>query len=551
MMKHISKSALAADGSKPAPPYFNPNWAASSYPTVHPMGDASPIAGPTGPSRRLRRDEIRHAAVPSAYAGLYSSPYPDGKRVLWAGGYDRIAKLDPDTLEVLTAYSLGGRTVFGETEANRTIARLDSIKDDRKAVEFGVKASLEQFEVINTTYRVLSNKNELYIPYRGEDGVTSIRVYGDEDPNDRNSRIRLRREWKVPPEISRSSLCGLNMTSDGTIVFTIMDGTMVALPQDFSSYSVLKLPAKDDAARTHSAKFGEDTRTHEDFLDTFVRNNITIDDRNGIYVVSRDYLYRVQLTGAKLSLDEADGAWKAGYPNSSGRGSGTSPIIMGWGPNEDHLVIITDGSVKNNAMVFWRDDIPADWKPLPDMDRRVAGITPVTFGVSSHEPLQLELAPTVWGYGAFFVQPYMSDTETTPLASGNSPSEKWLGMAYGFHIPGHQARGGAKIEWDPKKRTLGTTWRTQANFLCTLGQLSTTTGIFYWFGVRNRVFTLEGLDWQTGKSAFHYTLGRSNRYNSMASAVALAPDGAVLGMNCGWGLLRVKPASAPAKGRAP
>lgn len=39
-------------------------------------------------------------------------------------------------------------------------------------------------------------------------------------------------------------------------------------------------------------------------------------------IATRDYLQRLQWTGSKLSLDAADGAWSAPYPNEKGFGSG-------------------------------------------------------------------------------------------------------------------------------------------------------------------------------------------------------------------------------------
>ena len=77
------------------------------------------------------------------------------------------------TFKILTTFSLGGKAYLGETEIERIISTLDRL-DDKALVEYGVKTSLEPFEAIATFYRLLNNKNELFVPYRGEDGLTSI-----------------------------------------------------------------------------------------------------------------------------------------------------------------------------------------------------------------------------------------------------------------------------------------------------------------------------------------------------------------------------------------
>jgi hypothetical protein len=249
-------------------------------------------------------------------------------------------------------------------------------------------------------------------------------------------------------------------------------------------------------------------------------------------------MYRVQWTGSRLSLDEADGGWSAGYPNEQGIGSGTTPALMGWGPNEDHLVVIADGTRGNNIVAFWRDEIPADWKGLPGMNRRVTGITKVHFGVSKTEQVQVENSLVVYGYGAFI-------NNTLPeqrLPEQGSPTRQWIAESFYMHVPGHEARGGAMIRWDPQARMLKTAWQTQTNFVSTVCTVSGATEVLYCWGARNREWTLEGLDWNTGKSAFYYVLGKSHRFNPLGAPIIIAPNGTVdCGCMGGLGLVRVNP----------
>ena len=97
------------------------------------------------------------------------------------------------------------------------------------------------------------------------------------------------------------------------------------------------------------------------------------------------------------------------------------------------------------------------------------------------------------------------------------------------------------IRWDPTSRTLKTVWQNQINYVSTVCTVSGPTNLLYCWGARNREWTLEGVDWDTGKSAFVYTMGKSHRFNPLGAAIVVAPNGAVdCGCMGGLGLVRVK-----------
>lgn len=522
----VSPLTFAVDPVKPTAPFVNPYLAASTYAVTHASSDFTPTAGPVGPGRRLKANEVQWKPVGpvNAWAVNYSGPYPNGKRVMWVGGYDRVEKLDADTLEVLTTYGIGGKTYFGEEEINRHLAIMDKL-DGKTFVDYNLKLWEEPFRDMVSFYRLLSRDNELYLPHHSQDGSISLRVYGEADATDPASKILLKREWTIPPEISKSFPFGINMTADGWIVMVLADGTLIALSRDLTKHYFIKLP------NAHPEK------ANQDVFNTFVRNGVTTDDQGGVYVVTRDNMHRVQWTGTGLSMDEADGAWSAPYPNELGNGSGTTPGLMGWGPKEDHLAVIADGTSGNNAVVFWRDKIPDDWKGLPGLDRRIAGITPIHF-VSNTDKARIENGPVIHGYDVFFNNTY----PVKHLPDQGSPAKQFLAEVGSMNIPGHEGLGGAKISWDPKARLLKTAWQSQANFVSAVCTISGATEILYCWGARNREWALEGVDWKTGKSAFHYALGRSQRFNAMGGPIIVAPNGAI---DCacagGLGMARVKP----------
>jgi hypothetical protein len=188
-------------------------------------------------------------------------------------------------------------------------------------------------------------------------------------------------------------------------------------------------------------------------------------------------------------------------------------------------------------VAFWRDQIPGDWRGLPGMDRRIAGIAPVHFGVSKDEQAQIENALVVYGYGAFI-------NNTFPiqhLPDQGSPTRQWIAESFYMRVPGHEAKGGTMIRWDPQARALKMAWQTQTNFVSTVCTVSGATETIYCWGARIGEWTMEATDWNSGEN-FHYTLGKSQRFNPLGGAIILAPNGAVdCGCVAGLGLVRVKP----------
>ena len=78
-----------------------------------------------------------------------------------------------------------------------------------------------------------------------------------------------------------------------------------------------------------------------------VDNGISIDEGGGIYCVTSKYMRKLVWDGKTLSDKEEDGAWKSGYdnvpnPKALSRGAGNTPALMGFGPDEDHLVLLVN-----------------------------------------------------------------------------------------------------------------------------------------------------------------------------------------------------------------
>ena len=55
--------------------------------------------------------------------------------------------------------------------------------------------------------------------------------------------------------------------------------------------------------------------------------------------------------------------------------------------------------------------------------------------------------------------------------------------------------------------------------------MSRATQMMYFVGNRNETWTLEAVDWNTGHSAFHFPMGKRQKYNSLYSGTQIGPNG--------------------------
>jgi len=525
MLCCIALNAFAGPNSPPQ----NPHVAQSPWPMAHGnpgQSDFNPVAGLTGPSRMLNPSEIKWVPLGpvNSWEILYSAPYPDGRRVIWSGGGDRIVKLDAETLEVLSTHTTGEEKFHTEREIEQYIAKADSLSE-QPLYDHVFETWMPAIYRVASFYKFLDSNNDLYLLYSKIDSPQQyIRVYGDAVAGNPESDIVLKREWKIPQSLlANGNTFSLNITHDGWISLVTTSGVLVVIDRMFEEYHQIRLPGSED----------------ENKGPWFVRNGMANDDKGGIYVVSGRYMQRVQWTGEKLSLEPEDGAWVLDYPNENRRGSGTTPTMMGWGEDEDRLVLIGDASERLNFIAYWRDEIPDDWEGIPGHPRRVAGILPVSFDSDMEKPMQTESSPIVNGYGAFIgnMEPARQVIRQDGLG------RQLTADLHSYLLPGYAPAGGMKAQWNPDTRTFERAWTSpDVSVTGSVCSISGPSNMIYCVGVRNGIYTIEGIDWDSGKSAFHYGLGRSHRFTIMGGAVRAAPNGA-LDCACagGLGMVRIQP----------
>lgn len=206
----------------------------------------------------------------------------------------------------------------------------------------------------------------------------------------------------LPKELAQKvhRFLGINITYDGYIVVA-MPGIVAIASRDLKKAWACAIPGE------------------------IVDNGVTLDDKGGIYLVTDKFMRKMVWTGQKLSLDEADGAWKEPYPYDKSKkalwlshGSGATPTLMGFGDNEDHLVVLSDAGNPVKVMAFWRDKIPADAKQIENAaTKRMASALKIDFPVATIIELSLQVYKNgVMAFASDFPDPILIDkTQVFPL----------------------------------------------------------------------------------------------------------------------------------------
>jgi hypothetical protein len=294
----------------------------------------------------------------------------------------------------------------------------------------------------------------------------------------------------------------MNMTYDGWIISITDDGWVVLIKRDFSEYHTLQLTGAEVAPVWNQYMLDSGRRQG---AATWVRNGPAIDEKGNIWVPSLQHMHKIVWDGEKLSKDPADGAWVVPYSNkgpisvtfddiidpSTGQpftfenvnvGSGSTASLMGYG-DEDRFVVITDG-----------DDA---------------------------EAVQTEQSVVVGGYGAFVVN---NAPASKPISK--APDGAYVGLA--GHHPDYTPHGVQKFEWDPEARALREAWvNSEVSSVNSVPIVSNGANMVYTVGARDGKWAMEGLDWTSGESVFHFTTG-SSRYNTQFSGVLMDQEGRLM-----------------------
>jgi hypothetical protein len=482
--------------------------------------DAVAQPGPAGPSRALRPDEIQYNHVgPAHFGAVTSGVYADGRRVFWGNGIDRIVKVDHETYEVLDEYFFPGVQVFDSEQAEASIAAFNDNNDGIGAI-YRAYQEMSKLQDLANIYTLLNRDHTYFVGSK----TGLITAYGDADPSDSRSKIVKKSEFQLPAEAT-GPVMGINITYDGWLIVATEHGYIAAIKRDFSDYHLTRLKYSEGAEDKATGPTGKG----------WIRNAFAIDEEGGIYIASQQHMHKVIWTGSELSVEGKDGAWTAEYMNSWGQGTGATPSLMGFG-DEDQFVVITDGEYQMNVVLFWRNGIPADWQSLPGApDRRIAGMAPVTMDDPGLTEIQSEQSVVVAGYGALVVNNIPRNIPWYLPKQAGSLLISMLGSN-----PAHQPYGVQKFAWDPVKRHFASAWvNSDISSPSCVPLVSVGSNRVYLVGARDNQWTLEALDWASGAEDFHYVIG-DQRYNVLFSGTALDEAGRIH-YGTPWGRVRLAP----------
>ncbi|HWR30237.1 MAG TPA: hypothetical protein VN631_10430 [Negativicutes bacterium] len=481
----------------------NPYLASSLYAITHfdsSQSDSTPYGPPLG------NFTLNSTEEPIVYGGPINiiTLASTDKNYMWAVGTDRVSyvnvtgnnwtrvakyeALAEASNNSLPAIPDENFKTFGESSAvGMNATSMDSYMNDL----FGDNYS-DRFG--NGAYSVVDNNNVLYTNFGG-----NLYAFALKDPEKPSSGITKRYmiedvltaiQGDNHPDNAR--LFGLSMTYDGHLIITFSNGVAVI----------------DRDLNTSSTSFYR-------FNDTeYLSNSIAVDENNGIYAASDSVMHKLVWTGTNISDDEADGAWSQEYPNSGtelppiikiGIGTGSTPTLMGFGDDEDKLVVITDGAKRMNLTAFWRDEIP-------DGSQRIAGQIPVTCGLSNDtEWIQSEQSVVVYGYGAFVVNniPENVSSDIEALNMNKILQVSLMGPAY------NTSYGAERFEWDSSTNEWSSVWARPDVSSTSMVPIHSQSGNMALInGYRSpEGWEILGLDWDTGETVHQTIFGDVNAGN--------------------------------------
>jgi hypothetical protein len=260
-----------------------------------------------------------------------------------------------------------------------------------------------------------------------------------------------------------------------------------------------------------------------------VENSIAIDEKR-IYVVTSVHMRGVAWDGERLSTDEAKGAWKSPYDSmpewaairrgAASHGSGTTPTLMGFGGDEDKLVLISDGHEDGaNLVAFWRDEIPAGFTQKPGTrSRRIAD--QIRLRVS---PLTVEASPAVYGFGVAVLNSTYPDSAPAPLSI--------IGNAFLAGVTREPPRGAQKFDWNAEEDRFVESWFLEEidNTDWMPPAISPKNGLAYFANKVDSTYEYLAIDWKTGAQVARWRFpDDSVLWNNWGGITTLLDDGDLL-----------------------
>lgn len=450
-----SSAESQLSGDPPGNPYLAdspwPMWHRNSYAQA-----STPLDAPTAADASAGRMTKAFVPLPTAGAtdlgggspwSQISTRYPDGSRAVWQSNQTQVWKL---------------------VEKGATFKLADNYVLDARG------------SVTNPHWAVLLLANGHVLVSDADKG----RIYELADnPSDPMSEITLLRTYTIDQSRTPGRLIKYAVSYDGFIIYLT----------DKSMLGAIRLS---DWALTATGTVP----------DSSFHNNFAMDETGGIYLVTPSQMIKAQWNGSSFTT-----AWSVAYDSTgsslNGRqGSGTTPTLMGFGPNQDHLVVIVDARSPSNLVAFWRDDIPANWSGVTGYtDRlRIAAVQPLAGIDPTKTNWAVENSPVVRGYDVATAQ-FNGVRPTAGRSCRNTP-------------------GVEKYTWSPTTRRFSRAFNNTTVNINSVLTYSSQTNLVYGVGLDGCTWTFYALNWTTGRTAFSYALGTSDDWADGGDNQSLSDD---------------------------
>ena len=501
-------------------PTPNPYLASEHYSLTHfnsAQTDAFPYAVKGG-TFQINPDDCASTWSGPVNLMTLSSTDPD---YMWGMCSDRVSYIHiaDGTFERVAEIGLPNGIQMNTEENLRKLVDTQYTSTDQlyaDAVE--ILCKYPQMSMSNGNYVICDNENYAYTNAR-----TVICRYKLKEAGNPKAGIVLDKQVDMAPYMDNpQTLVGMVMTYDGYLVVASGNGIAI-IDRTMSMPPVVKL-IPDDQVITNSA---------------------AVDEHNGIYIASnsrtpggKGIMHKFVWKNGKLSEDEADGAWTASYDGGPeapaikmGYGTGSTPTLMGFGDDEDKLVVITDGAKRMKLVAFWRDDIPEDAVPVDAENPRIADQKEISCGLSaSTEWIQSEQSVAISGYGAFVVNNVIPNTVPDKIVA-------LLSIGPLVTPP----FGVERLQWDTEKNQWYSVWtRPDVSSISMIPAISTASNMVFVNGYTEADgWEVTGLDWGTGATSHRVIFGQTSRGNGAYAIIQYMENGDLL-FNSVGGPFRVK-----------
>jgi hypothetical protein len=483
---------------RPALPPNNPYLIQNSvYPLVH--FDAGATDSTTLPiwsgDSTLEPSQIKWLPGVTTI-GTAHRPYSGGEQAVFFSGGNRVGKIritggDFSMVHEVPIPGLEDKTMSPD-EIRDIAKQMKAAQGDEEKYLSPYRKFLERTDqssetISNGIYTVM-DKDGFYYAGWG----TSVYKVGDVREGDVDSPIEIVKSFDVRDGMPKdlrdkiSRIFALSMTYDGHLVVA-MPGTIAVMDRDFGNFQFIYLEGE------------------------AVDNGISVDAEGGIYCVTSKYMRKVVWDGKKLSDKESDGAWKSEYdyvpnPKALSRGAGNTPALMGFGPDDDKLVVLADAGAQISVIAFWRNEIPEDFKQKPGTkSRRIADQVPLKIKV----PATIEWSPHVYGNGVMM----MASAWPDPVQQKDGKVAVFESVLTAG-ITRDAPIGAEKWSWDSKTASLKSDWTVDYPLQWALHPVSAASNTVTLTPVENGVYSLVHVDWDTGEEVGRVTLGTNPIFNT-------------------------------------